>query len=291
MRKGEERDNNFMKKIFCILLISALLSGCNSIETTENTQSSTEEYTEETTTSDTSENDYVRHDVPENFIAPTDYIDYEEEDYSDKYTNKLYDNSIIENGITYMEIKSEYPVFKGESEAINKINEDIEEYITNISDEYRKWWSDNDNGTWKEYVPTTYTYYSRLSFKVKKCDDKIISVLFTRDQYGGGVHTNLYFYTRTYNVKTGELMELGDFMDNPVEDVKKVVWDRAEYGNTGLFVNTTDGSEYENIKFYIVGDNVAVIFSPYEIGCYAAGKQEFRFRMSDKAYEYLYGDF
>ena len=103
----------------------------------------------------------------------------------------------------------------------------------------------------------------------------MISIIINWNNYTGGAHG--YYYSQCINVNrnNGTVYALEDLFDNAegVEYIRQVVLEKInENADMYLPEAATTVEEYGNdFNYYINGNMLNILFSPYEVGPYAAG--------------------
>ncbi|MBS7298270.1 MAG: DUF4163 domain-containing protein [Eubacteriales bacterium] len=124
-------------------------------------------------------------------------------------------------------------------------------------------------------------YSVEASFDVKYDDYNIISVLFCFYQYNGGAHGNYYNQAITYNIETGEILDITDILSITKNEAQNMLYrfieaeckkepDRFYYDvNEGLYASLAEP------KWYVAEDGLHIFFDPYEIAPFSEGTVDF----------------
>ncbi len=138
-------------------------------------------------------------------------------------------------------------------------------------------------------------YENSIDASVLRADEILFTV--EEDYYldGGGAHPGHYITITNYNPETGEYVELSDVLTEPA-DFAKLVRARIYEQHPDLkeevenYVSDVleDGKDYfqdkldqDTYNWYIDGEGLHLIFSPYDIASYAAGYVETDFSYKD----------
>lgn len=106
-----------------------------------------------------------------------------------------------------------------------------------------------------------------------------------------GAHPNGYFYTVVFDTETGAELTLGDILEGEwlpyVADQsrRQIVNRLAEaYGGAERVVLFEEGlapREGNFLNAYLDGEDIVILFDPYQVAAYAAGSQEVRISRSE----------
>lgn len=191
------------------------------------------------------------------------------------FTIETIDISDIENGKTYQEIK--YPVieYKGDdnlSKSIGELNKKLKELA-------EKFKVDNKESI-RDYIKelknedAMYSYDSSITCTCH--NDKYLSFLNSTYIFTMGAHGSTIENGYTYDVKTGKLLTLKDFVKD-IEELKKFLKDWVKNQNDDMFYKEADSNidmyftgEYE-LQFTLMNGELKVIFQQYDIAPYAVG--------------------
>lgn len=159
-------------------------------------------------------------------------------------------------------------VLKGDSPAIQKINEAIEvdyqEYVSETTQAIS--WAKDD-------AHLTSDYHTTASASVNRNSGGILSIGIGTSWMMGGVH-NVNSYALTFNLKTGESAVLPDlFPDMSKASLERLVKEEVktyikENPNRSWFDDaeeTVDAYDIDEMKYVIQGSKVFVLFDTYEL--------------------------
>ncbi len=184
-----------------------------------------------------------------------------------------------------------YPQFsiEGNSKASDRIN-------SSILREFNTFWNfetENAGYAEEEYLmsldsteassPILYT--GEFSYKLKRCDDKIISIVFIQSDYTGGAHGNVWSYGATFDTATGERLYLKSLSEDHTAFHQMILDNLTDqsllpvYKESYLFEGSDadiDGFlTNDSACWYFDRSGISFISNPYVLGPYAAGTFEF----------------
>ncbi|MBR5410656.1 MAG: hypothetical protein IK104_08280 [Clostridia bacterium] len=105
--------------------------------------------------------------------------------------------------------------------------------------------------------------------------DRVISFVFSGDNYGGGAHGSYWQYGVTADLDTGRQLTITDVFDDEdpgelLEDIKESIRDAVEERRNER--PSLDGYTLDKLFFWIDADGELVVYIPvYELGSYADG--------------------
>ncbi|MBQ9562446.1 MAG: DUF3298 domain-containing protein [Lachnospiraceae bacterium] len=139
----------------------------------------------------------------------------------------------------------------------------------------------------ENYFPLEYS----STLQVKRADNRILSVLETCSQYGGGVHGTLEFRGYNYDVQTGKLIGLSEICPEE-EKLAQVLMEKllGAYPEELFYSEMEDEiAQYlEDYAVFTVGnDGITFYFSPYVIGPYGSGMFEVKLYYSEECAELI----
>ena len=190
-------------------------------------------------------------------------------------TIETVDISDIENGKIYQDVK--YPVVEYKNNAtMQKSMDELNKNTKELAEKFK-----SDNKTYvrdyiKEYKnnDAMYTYDSSMTCSFH--NDKYLSLLNTIYIYTMGAHGLALDNGYTYDIETGKLLTLKDFIKDE-EELKAYLKDWARKQEEGMLFPEAEESidnyfkdEYE-LQFKLVDNELIVIFQQYDIAPYAAG--------------------
>ncbi len=186
-------------------------------------------------------------------------------------------------------VSAAYPVITiaGSPDASQNINEAIRQELDTFlafekenaayAEESRKIYIENE-GT----VPEAYT--AEFSYRLKRCDDRIISIVFSQSDYTGGAHGNYWSYGMTFDTVTGTRLYLAGLCDSSDVFLKKLSEELAgqaalpayeRYIDKNMAVDLEEAFLKNSSCWYLDRSGLSFISNPYVLGPYAAGTFEF----------------
>lgn len=176
-------------------------------------------------------------------------------------------------GETIAIISYEKLVLDGKTEAIKKINKSIKKDCTKNFREYKH----RVFSYAKDYIALNDQYYYQVYCNVTYNDNDVISLKMTWYWYAGGV-SNSSSYGLTYDLKTGDKLELTDVVEGSSSKIKnKIVKATEKYINTinedGWWSDNDIQTALDQIKsydlndfeFFLKGKKVYICYDQYEI--------------------------
>ncbi len=267
------------------LLPTALFSGCTAKPASEASQENT--YATEIT--DTGSDDLPLDSADSAASAgslKTLYgIEITEEKKSSSFSPKDYPD------VSVLTANAVYPQFSitDNPDAATKIN-------SAILAEFHTFWNfetENASIAEEEYLmsldsteaPASISYTADFSYTLKRCDDKIISVVFTQSDYTGGAHGNVWSYGVTFDTATGERLYLESLSDDSAAFHQMILSDltdqaalpvyRDEYLFEGADADIDSSLLNDSACWYFDRSGISFISNPYVLGPYASGTFEF----------------
>lgn len=132
-------------------------------------------------------------------------------------------------------------------------------------------------------VPPGYT--GDFSYELKRCDDKIISVVFTQSDYTGGAHGNVWSYGVTFDAATGERLYLESLSEDNAKFYRNILdflneqamlpVYQEQYLFDGVDADIEGSLLSDSACWYFDRSGMSFISNPYVLGPYAAGTFEF----------------
>jgi Protein of unknown function (DUF3298). len=120
-------------------------------------------------------------------------------------------------------------------------------------------------------------YEFSMNFNVTYGKNSIVSLLYDYYVYLGGAHPSTYQHSKTYSIKTGDLLQPQDIMggtyDEIITQVKQLFIDDVknypdDYFDESLeMINSAD----EVIEYYLNVTGLTFYVNPYEIAPYSSG--------------------
>ena len=200
-----------------------------------------------------------------------------------KKAYSLYETMKIEEGDYSYSVDVEYPKItdpRFTAAVRKKVNEDIKNYVYGLFkeelEEYKK--SDVTEEEWKERF---WKNYVSIEFKVERLDSRIISILFRKYIYGGGVHGMHFKYGFNYLIEESRMVKVGDLFIKDsdylqqISDYCVVELDKKFKGPNDIWSGKVSIPENTN-EFTIDSYGFVFYFAPYEIASYASGDHEVR---------------
>lgn len=185
----------------------------------------------------------------------------------DKVTYK--DSDGIVRGTVYFQ----YPVIKGKSDAVKKINKTLKqaskEFMESENAKNLKEYTEADIED-KRFENSDENYYYKTICKVTYNDNSVISLHMKNCWYAGGVY-NQEDYGYTFNLKSGKQLGIKDVISGDASSIKKKILAKGKKYLTEN--NKLDQNAYNIIKsyklkdykFYLTKGKVYICFSSYEL--------------------------
>lgn len=285
-----------MKKRYFALLLTitilsaALLSGCTSQTPSNSLEENT--YTTETTDTVLDADNTPADATTSTKLCKTFYgIEITEETKSSSFSAKSNpDVSVLTANAVYPQISIE-----GNSDASDRIN-------SAILTEFNTFWNfetENAGYAEEEYLmsldsteaPSSISYTADFSYELKRCDDKIISIVFIQSDYTGGAHGNVWSYGATFDTATGERLYLKSLstdhaafhqmiLDNLTDQASLPVY-KESYLFDGSDADIDGFLQNNSACWYLDRSGISFISNPYVLGPYAAGTFEFNIPYED----------
>lgn len=280
-----------MKKQFLTILLTfslcsfAFLSGCTA-QTPSGASDETTYTTEETDTGSDESAFTPSGSSPFASGCSTLYgIEITEEKKSSSFTAKDHPD------VTVLTANAVYPKFsiQDNPEATDLIN-------SAVLSEFNTFWNfetENAVTAEEEYLMSSDTaetaapvpYTADFSYELKRCDDKIISIVFTQSDYTGGAHGNVWSYGVSFHTATGERLYLESLSDDngafhkTISDFLSEQAALPVYQEQYLFEGAAADIESSLLNdsacWYFDRSGISFICNPYVLGPYAAGTFEF----------------
>ncbi len=203
--------------------------------------------------------------LPASSFAAGDSLEFSM--HTDIYDIEYVGRVVIENNF-------ERPLIAGESPVVAKIN-------NALSAMSRQFYEVSLENELSDYAESAYTmgdtYHDCITSEVVKNEDGVFCVKMTRHWYIGGVGDG-GDYGATFNIYTGDILNIPDLFDMDASEVEKYIKDKAVayVSQPGFFPEATDMIANRNINdfnFYVVGDTLYLCFAKYEVIYGAAGPQ------------------
>ncbi|WP_303983399.1 DUF3298 and DUF4163 domain-containing protein [Niallia circulans] len=114
------------------------------------------------------------------------------------------------------------------------------------------------------------------NYQVKYNQNNKLSILFSDYQFTGGAHGNTVITTYNFDLKSGKLLTLDDFLPSK-EHYGKVTTYAIAYMKKHPEIFFADPEEFTDFKvtnetnFYLADNGIVLIFQQYEVAPYASG--------------------
>lgn len=198
----------------------------------------------------------------------------------------LLSDSLMYDNVVILEYKIKYPQiiqskYRFGQRKFNlyyqKIAFDLENYIKkNLYNDAKELYKYNKENNYPIMV-----YEVDMIYEITKNEDNIVSLYSDEYIFSGGAHGNTIRTAQTWNLKTGNLLELKDFFkDNPyyIIDILKTINNQIEEQikneGEGIYFDNycqlvLDSFRLEN--FYLYKNFVVIFFQQYDIAPYSTG--------------------
>lgn len=203
-----------------------------------------------------------------------------------------------DNTTCVLDATASYPevTVKDSSEVTEKINTailtEVENYwnFENGNVAYAK---EDYNASVENQENTFEPYTASFSYTLKRCDDRILSFVICQYDYTGGAHGNPWSYGLTFDMLTGERLQLAALSDNGTEFYNMVLQNIIEQSSSPAYqeyifddfaLEIESSLLKDSTIWYLDDSGISFISNPYVLGSYAAGTFEFNI-----AYEELPG--
>ena len=133
-------------------------------------------------------------------------------------------------------------------------------------------------------------YNANLSYELKRCDNQIISLVFSQGDYMGGAHGNYWSYGLTFDATTGERLYL-EGLTNDYPAFHQFLMQELQaqaalpaYGNylySDMPIDIEASLLSDASCWYLDRSGISFISNPYVLGSYAAGSFEFNIPYAD----------
>jgi hypothetical protein len=156
---------------------------------------------------------------------------------------------------------------KGDTDAINKINETLKQTYADMEKskqsgkasliEYAKGDANGDYAA--TYVDTT---TAKVSYNAKG----IICIQFSEEWFAGGV-SNPNTWGITFNIKTGEQLSLDQVCNSTPKKIAATLRKKIKKDDSYASVENVTAAKVPEMNYYLTSGNKAVVcFGPYELG-------------------------
>ena len=197
--------------------------------------------------------------------------------------------------VLVLEASAAYPKIEieGNAAASDKINA----VISSELDTFLNFEKENASNAEEEYLTSldfsdaSFTAYrADFSYLLKRCDDSIISIVFSQDDFTGGAHGSHWSYGVTFDTATGERIYLENLgadytafrqmlSDNLNAQANLPAYENFISTDTSPDINTALLSN--STSWYLDRSGLTFISNPYVLGSYAAGIFEFNIPYKD----------
>ena len=210
---------------------------------------------------------------------------------------KTHEEFKADDGTILLTNDTEMPVvsIQGAEDIAAKINQDIEEYYADFSDDDEVLeWARSDyeerQGTDEEAWFNGYT--QDVTVSVTRMDDRVLTYKLTAGAYTGGAHGNYGSVAKNYDMATGELIRFEDL----AEDISRFHAAALDYMvnlaetpsyKERLFEPTKadlDSVLFQTGSWVFTGSGIRFFSDPYALGPYSSGEIGFTLPY-EKAYE------
>lgn len=168
-----------------------------------------------------------------------------------------------------LQIEVEYPVI-GQS----RVDADIADWARQLAENF-------ENNYAEEPMPQGTPYELKATFTLSRPSKRAVTVTWDVASYTGGAHGNLDIITKTYNLSTGEPVDIYDLF----KDLETALNHMSAYSYKALSETlgdmrvedmlrggtTPDADNFSSIALIPTG--VRVYFQPYQVAPWAAGPQ------------------
>lgn len=131
-----------------------------------------------------------------------------------------------------------------------------------------------------------YPYFYQLLYNPMRVDEKVLSLFGTEIAYSGGVHPNQICVSATFDMVSGELLQMDDILINDsaatalsqliIESLTANKNEYQIYDGYASVINERYGGAADNWKdqtdWYLSSNGLCVYFSPYDIAPYVSGQ-------------------
>lgn len=201
----------------------------------------------------------------------------------------------LDDGKVYMEVKGTFPEITAETEAAEKIKQELEKTKTDWVKQSEKKAADAkaDFDHWAKdanFPVPAWNYSDEITYKVTNNDEKYFSVLMSGYDYTGGAHGMPYRIALTFNAKTGEKLTAAKLFQTTKKKLNAKVrklylkkYDKVNKNKNEDNVFYGEGASGRKVlqtalkpmnfneSFYVKNGKAVFYVYPYELGPYAAG--------------------
>lgn len=166
------------------------------------------------------------------------------------------------------------PVLTNEKGDFAEINRKIDTIYDSVFEE----WENECHSLEASTEERTLHFNDSLKYKVLFNDNGILSIRFERyAYYDEGVHGMPYWIPCVFDLNSGDLLEMPDFIEKNEEDLFKLITDKFNddfAARPDVYFDSFTLENYHcvsDFKFFYDENGVHIYFEPYEAGCYASG--------------------
>lgn len=178
-----------------------------------------------------------------------------------------------------------YPEF-GNAKVDGALKAFVEAQAKEYEDELRD--SLGENGekpeSWSSWEQTGF-------FTMERPNPDVVSITFNVYSYIGGAHGHIVICVLNYNLKTGQMLTLGDLFADPHKAIalmseicaKKLTASLGEDADEDMIKDGTEAIEANFSNLSLLPDGVDVEFQPYQVGPWSIGQQQVKLSLKDLA--------
>lgn len=225
------------------------------------------------------------HDLAANDIANILKIeaDIEEDEYNkmalsvSEFESNSFSYSYTEDEKEYMFTEFVLPVLIGENPAYEAINHTFENAREDYMIEVSRMAEDARLNMNEEYfIPSSFG----IAYSVVYNNNGILCILLTGHTYAGGAHGFPLQETFTFDLATGNRLELSDLISADDKAFAQLVVDEfqrmyneapEEYWEDSLDLVKENASDIDGLRYFITNDSICIYYFPYDLGSYARG--------------------
>lgn len=220
-------------------------------------------------------------DIPEDEVLSEKLAYYQElgsmSQQANNITSTLYEHTYFEQDIKLLTVTMELPKLNGDSYAYHKINQVFEDFLQGYL---------VSNDTWAEdtkayaYDVNFYTNSLDFTYTVQYNRDGLLCIMLEGYSFTGGVHGYPIRLVYTFDLATGELLNLSDLMavdENEfwpvvIGQLQQVIDEYPEgyWGDAQSMIGER-GYDYDSMDYYLTEEGICIFFYPYDLASYAMG--------------------
>lgn len=188
----------------------------------------------------------------------------------------------LKESVKSIKFDLKYPEIKISNEHVqNKINVLLKQEMYN----FKKYLEDIYNETVSMYSEeiiknsNSFDYEGHSNFEYQVVNE-VLSIRMVFSQFTGGAHPMTYMKSYNFDLKTGNILKIGDIFNNDGKKVYKEIVDneiksKINENPDNYFVDEFKGIN-ENTQYYLTKDGVVIFFQLYELAPYSSGIPEFK---------------